>query len=118
MSVKNFVPMNGTPVLQYKGNKGEDNSFMMYPSRLLAILMKSLPLNCLKLMMLLCGTMPGFYVTEKWVESKTGLTHSRYMEARKRLSDMGWLHITPRGSLEVDFDAIYASEVHSTESVP
>lgn len=106
-----FIPTNGTPVLQTKGNKwpsGENAGFISYSPELMRILMTKLKPNCLKLMLLLCGTSPGFYVTQKWVEEKTGLCRQRYIEARSQLIEKGWLTFSPHGDLTIDYDAIFA----------
>ena len=108
------------PELIYKGNKTQNNdtnqSYLL-PQKLCDILFNELGNKSaqLRIMMVLCGTKTGFFVSEKWILDRTGLLHQNYIRARKELEDKGWLICKAHKSITVNFDAIYASEATEEE---
>lgn len=104
------------PHLVHQGEKTHSDC-MEYrlPQDLMDIVLKYLSGNQLKLMIVLMGTLGNgtFSPSEKWIEQRTSLGHSRYIEARNKLCAMGWLRHrkSPEHNyyiLTVNFDAIFS----------
>lgn len=110
------------PILVVKGRKMGDDMEQPYyaiPQDMADILFSLLGDRSaqLRIMMVLCGTRPGFVLSEKWMLERTGLTHASYIRARKELSDEGWINYDPHRSITVDYNYIYGemSEVYEAK---
>lgn len=119
----NMATLTKAPKLMHQGEKTHsDCPEYRLPEDLMDIVLKYLTGNQLKLMIVLMGTKGNgvFSPSEKWIEQRTGLGHSRYIEARNQLCAMGWLRHRKSPAhdyyiLTVNFDAIFAytDEKHS-----
>lgn len=103
------------PVLAFKGFKirgEEDYQSYIIPQELADIIFNTLGNSSaqIRIMIVLCGTKPGFAVSEDWILKRTGLSHSPYIAARKALADIGWIDFEPYKSITVNFDMIYQCE--------
>lgn len=105
------------PILGFKGDKFNSKVHQFYeiPQELADILFNEFSRKpaYLRLMLVLCGTKPGFALSEKWIIDRTGLTHSTYNTIRGDLVEKGWLIVEDK-RVVVNFDKIY----RRIESVP
>lgn len=111
-----MATLTKAPKLLHQGDKTHGNCpEYRLPQDLMDIVLKYLTGNQLKLMIVLMGTKGNgtFSPSENWIEQRTGLGHSRYIEARNQLCAMGWLRHRKSTEhdhyvLTVNFDAIFS----------
>ena len=110
------------PHLRHQGEKThqKEEGYQEYrlPQDLMDIVLNSLSgrdANMLKIMIVLIGTKGdgSFSVSEKWMLERTGISHTKYIEARNKLCEMGWIRHrkSPEHNyyiLTVNFDAIFS----------
>lgn len=104
---------NQAPRLVHLGQKelivdGKREGFIGIPNDIFMIACKELSSynTQLRLLLLLIGTGEDWGVSEKWVEQMTGLPKGSYHSARKGLVARGWLDVSEKGKIKVDYDAI------------
>lgn len=101
------------PELKFNGDKFQGNEatnqFYQIPQYLADIINRELGNSSaqLKIMNTLVGTKEGFHISEKWMLDRTGLAHSSYIEARKKLIEKGWLSLDAYKTITVNFDEIH-----------
>lgn len=61
----------------------------------------------IKIMMVLCGTKEGFFISGKWMQGRTGLPPQSYSSALKKLVKRGWVTHRNYQTIRVNFDKIY-----------
>ena len=61
----------------------------------------------IKIMMVLCGTKEGFFISGKWMQGRTGLSPQSYSSALKKLVKRGWVTHRNYQTIRVNFDKIY-----------
>ena len=124
-----MINLTQAPHLFHEGRKThmdesdhQYNAYRFAPD-LMDIVLKYLTGNQLKLMIVLMGTKGdgSFSPSEKWIEARTSLCHSRYVEARNQLCEMGWLRHRKSPThnhyiLTVNFDAIFAYDDEKYEA--
>ena len=81
----------------------------MIPQRLADIIFNVLGNSSaqIKIMMVLCGTKEGFFISGKWMRGRTGLTPQSYSAALKKLVQRGWVNHRNYQTIRVNFDKIY-----------
>ena len=81
----------------------------MIPQRLADIIFNVLGNSSaqIKIMMVLCGTKEGFFISGKWMRSRTGLSPQSYSAALKKLVKRGWVSHRNYQTIRVNFDKIY-----------
>ena len=108
--------MNNTiykaPSLQFRSEKDQDNKtnqIYMIPQRLADIIFNVLGNSSaqIKIMMVLCGTKEGFFISGKWMRGRTGLSPQSYSAALKKLVQRGWVSHRNYQTIRVNFDKIY-----------
>ena len=107
---------NQAPQLIFNGDKfNTSKGFYQIPQELADIIFNTFSRKpaLIRLMLVLTGTEPGFFLSEKWVMERTGLAHKTYLDLRKQLEDIGWLTCN-EGKVIVNFDTIY----RRIESIP
>lgn len=107
---------NQAPKLHHNVDKNDliaacDNNFYAIPQILGDIINHQLAHSSaqMRIMYVLIGTKEGFGLSEQWMLDRTGLTHSRYIEARNNLKKRGWI-IHEKGNITVDYAAILAEK--------
>jgi len=107
---------NQAPKLHHSVDKEDivaacGNNFYMIPQLLGDIINHKLANSSaqMRIMYVLIGTKEGFGLSEQWMLDRTGLTHSRYIEARNNLKKRGWL-IHKEGSITINYAAILAEK--------
>lgn len=116
-----MATLTKAPKLMHQGEKthqdtnSKDYKYYTFSQDLMDIVLKYLTGNQLKLMIVLMAQKGdgSFSPSEKWIEERTSLGHSRYIEARNQLCAMGWLRHRKSPAhdnyvLTVNFDAIFA----------
>lgn len=108
------------PSLHHIGAKEQDNptgQFYQIPQRLGDILFNELGNSSaqLRIMLVLCGTKEGFFISEKWICERTGLMRQSYERAKKELEKKGWLSHSVYSTINVHYDKIYACEIKNEE---
>ena len=100
------------PSLHFNGAKDQDNKTnqsYMIPQRLADIIFNLLgraPAQ-IKIMMVLCGTKEEFFISNKWMTKRTGLSQQSYSEALRKLVKRGWVSHRNYQTIRVNFDKIY-----------
>ena len=100
------------PSLHFNGAKDQDNKttqIYMIPQRLADIIFNLLgraPAQ-IKIMMVLCGTKEEFFISNKWMTKRTGLSQQSYSEALRKLVKRGWVSHRNYQTIRVNFDKIY-----------
>ena len=81
----------------------------MIPQRLADIIFNVLGNSSaqIKIMMVLCGTKEGFFISGKWMRGRTGLSPQSYSSALKKLVKRGWVSHRNYQTIRVNFDKIY-----------
>ena len=81
----------------------------MIPQRLADIIFNVLGNSSaqMKIMMVLCGTKEGFFISGKWMRGRTGLSPQSYSAALKKLVKRGWVSHRNYQTIRVNFDKIY-----------
>lgn len=107
---------NQAPKLHHSIDKSDliaacDNNFYAIPQLLGDIINHKLGNSSAQMciMNVLIGTKEGFGLSEQWMLDRTGLTHSRYIEARNSLKKRGWL-VHKDGHITVDYAAVLAEK--------
>ena len=100
------------PSLHFNGAKDQDNKtnqVYMIPQRLADIIFNVLGNSSaqIKIMMVLCGTKEGFFISGKWMRGRTGLAPQSYSAALKKLVQRGWVNHRNYQTIRVNFDKIY-----------
>ena len=100
------------PSLHFYGAKDQDNKtnqVYMIPQRLADIIFNVLGNSSaqIKIMMVLCGTKEGFFISGKWMRGRTGLSPQSYSAALKKLVQRGWVNHRNYQTIRVNFDKIY-----------
>ena len=100
------------PVLWHVGSKEQKNDCnqsYIIPQSLGDIIFNELGNSSaqLRIMIVLCGTKPGFRISEQWICNRTGLTRQSYERARTALIERGWLSHEQHQRISVNFAAIY-----------
>ena len=104
--------MYKAPSLQFRSEKDQDNKtnqIYMIPQRLADIIFNVLGNSSaqIKIMMVLCGTKEGFFISGKWMRGRTGLSPQSYSAALKKLVKRGWVSHRNYQTIRVNFDKIY-----------
>ena len=100
------------PSLHFNGAKEQDNKTnqsYMIPQRLADIIFTHLGKASaqIKIMMVLCGTKEDFFISNKWMTKRTGLSQQSYSEALRKLVKRGWVSHRNYQTIRVNFDKIY-----------
>ena len=100
------------PSLHFNGAKDQDNKthqIYMIPQRLADIIFNVLGDSSaqLRIMMVLCGTKEDFFISNKWMTKRTGLSQQSYSEALRKLVKRGWVSHRNCQTIRVNFDKIY-----------
>ena len=100
------------PSLQFNSEKIQDNKTnqtYMIPQRLADIIFNVLGNSSaqIKIMMVLCGTKEGFFISGKWMRGRTGLSPQSYSAALKKLVKRGWVTHRNYQTIQVNFNKIY-----------
>ena len=117
----NMATLNQAPHLIHQGERThqEKEGYQEYrlPQDLMDVILNNLSgrdANMLKIMIVLIGTKGdgSFSVSEKWLLERTGISHTKYIEARNKLCQMGWIRHRKSPAheyyiLTVNFDAIF-----------
>ena len=101
------------PSLHHIGLKAQDNptgQFYMLPQALTDIIFNELGNSSaqLRIMMVLCGTKEGFFISEKWICDRTGLKRQSYERSRDELVKRGWITHNEYSTINIHYDKIYA----------
>ena len=105
-------PKFTAPSLHFNGAKDQDNKtnqIYMIPQRLADIIFNLLgraPAQ-IKIMMVLCGTKEEFFISNKWMTKRTGLSQQSYSAALRKLVERGWVSHRNYQTIRVNFDKIY-----------
>lgn len=104
------------PKLVFNGQKENHGGFYQLPQALCDIVFKEYTKQpaYLKLMLVLCGTKPGFNVSEKWILDRTGISKSTYYKTRKDLEKKGWLTVE-NNEIIINYDNIYRGVESTTQ---
>lgn len=95
------------PTLYIEGYKGKKD-FYVLPGDIMDIIFNELDGkngNALKLMVVLIGTQNGWKLTEKYIESRTGMAKQNYHRAMKTLQELEFVYIGEK-SVTVNLDRI------------
>lgn len=100
------------PSLHHIGLKEQDNptgQFYMLPQALTDIIFNELGNASaqLRIMLVLCGTKEGFFISEKWICDRTGLKRQSYERARDELVKRGWITHNEYSTINIYYDKIY-----------
>lgn len=109
---------NQAPRLVHLGQKELKEGFIGIPNELYFTICKEIGPSAagqLKLILLLIGTAEDWGVSEKWVEQVIGLKKGSYVSARNGLAERGWIDLSEKGKIKVDYDAIRG--IKKTEAV-
>lgn len=114
---------NQAPSIKYIGNKLSDEKKWGYAKRsheLETAIMCGLgerDMAMLKIMLFLTGNAEGFQVAEATICERCNISSTGYKKARKKLADMGWIHINAKdNTIEIDYDAILKKKQGVTEN--
>ena len=109
------------PKLHHNGDKAQHNEATnqsyIIPQKLADIIFNELGNSSaqLRIMMVLCGTKEGFYVSNEWMEQRTGLSQQSYSNALKPLVKRGWITHKAYNHITINYDAIFATVKNDDE---
>lgn len=101
------------PKLHHNGEKNAyneaTNQSYILPQKLADVIFNELGNSSaqLRIMMVLCGTKEGFYISNEWMTQRTGLSQQSYSNALKLLEKRGWITHKAYNNITINYDVIF-----------